>query len=144
MKTILLIVFLAFMCFGIKVYSDYRTDEQIHQTKIAQNPCITDWHYCKTIDQLMSDNETVHRAKFRCKTESRDHGAFGPPEWDGDWVSVPFSKYYAGSPFLKTGMIVLVDDKALVPNQYGGKERSTIECYYDLNKDEVSSIRILD
>ncbi|GBQ88941.1 hypothetical protein AA0535_1669 [Asaia krungthepensis NRIC 0535] len=107
----------------------------------AHETCESDWHVCKSAEDLIEHNRKVSFYRASCKIKANETAEYGPPEWQKGFGIYPFSSYFAGDDIKALG-IVLIEDHALVPNKFGGKERSRISCHYDLAKDEVSEVMI--
>lgn len=107
----------------------------VHET------CANDWRMCKNAEDLMEHNNKVSFYRASCKIKANETASYGPPEWQKGFGIYPFSSYFTGGDIKAQG-IILIEDRALVPNKFGGKERSRISCHFDLAKDAVSQVEI--
>jgi len=69
-------------------------------------------------------------AQRACKEALGKSVKFGDPEWT--WGA--FGSFRIGDDYPKTGLLKLVDPDVQIPNGFGAKVHSKVECWYDLNK----------
>jgi zinc-ribbon domain len=107
--------------------------------KNEEKPCTSDWRKCSDNADLVNHYLSDYRAQDSCKSEAEKLARYGSPKFP--WL-YPFSTFYSGDQYLKTGIAVLVEKEAQFSNAFGGMVRSTVTCTYDLNQKKVLNVSI--
>jgi hypothetical protein len=64
---------------------------------------------------------------------------YGDPKFP--WL-FPFSTFYKGDQYLKTGIAILIEKDAQYQNGFGAMVHSEVKCTYDLRAKQVLNIEI--
>ncbi|WP_349934565.1 hypothetical protein [Acetobacter sp. A11-2] len=140
MLRFIVILFIAFVGYkSFQIYTSIQDDNKRNAEKLVAHPCIKDWHACKDISELMNYNEEIDKARMDCDIKLDNFGHYGSPVWESSFHK-HFDSWYKNNNFKKSGYAVLVDNKAFLPTEDGGKERVVLQCFYDLNKHRVDNV----
>jgi hypothetical protein len=96
----------------------------------AKSSCNEDWAKCTDNSDLMNHYWKMGEAQSACKRALDQSVKFGDPEWT--WGA--FGSFWNGDDYPKTGLVKLVDPDVKIPNGFGAKVHSKVECWYDLKK----------
>lgn len=121
---------------GAYVLMGEDTKRTSQETAPSKQACDNNWRACRNAGDLMEHNKNAVTYRAICTAKAEEATEYGAPQWQRGWGISPFSGYYPEAD-IKDGKLTLVDDHALIPNRYGGKERGRIACFYDLEKDAV-------
>lgn len=112
----------------------------IYPSASEENPCIDDYKKCHNLKELIDLYPPVNDGRIRCIVAANNNLKYGAPEWPSIFNGPKFGSHLRDEKSWRTGQITLVQQGALIPNAYGGKERRTMFCKYDLNTQEVISL----
>lgn len=101
-----------------------------------QDACGEDWQKCRDNEQLVNHYDNYDDVRSACKTSAEKMNVFG----DIDWPLVPFGVYYTGKSYIETGIVLLSETEAKVPNAFGTPVKRPMECTYDLKAKKVLSL----
>lgn len=105
-------------------------------------PCINDYRKCRSLKELIDLYPPVKDARLACIVAADNGLKYGAPEWPSIFDGPKFGAHLRDEKSWRSGQITLVQQGALIPNAYGGKERGTMFCKYDLNTKEVLSLSV--
>jgi hypothetical protein len=101
--------------------------------------CKTDWTLCIDNSDLENNYLVDSTAPFECKQEAIKRAKYGDPKFP--WA-YPFSTFYKGDQYSKTGIAILVEKEAQYQNGFGAMVHSEVTCTYDLRAKRVLNIEI--
>lgn len=113
-----------------------------NKQKLADHPCINDFDKCRNLDEVIHYSPLAEEGRIQCLVAAEDL-RFGPAEYPSFMEGKRFGEYKSyGDKVWKMGIIVLVQRDALIPNGYGGKERMTMLCQYDMFARKVTALQV--
>lgn len=119
----------------------YISVSEDNKQTLKDHPCINDYGKCRNLKELIDFYPPVYHARIECIGAARKGFKYGEPEWPGIMEGMLFESHLMDEKiWRRTGQITLVQENAMIPNAFGGKERKTMYCRYDLNTKEVVSI----
>jgi hypothetical protein len=92
-------------------------------------PCAADFTKCVDNSDMVHHYSKMLHAKVECQIELGHSIRFGDPEWG--WTL--FESFRGGAAAPKSGVIMIIDENVKIPNAFGGKVNSSVECWYDFN-----------
>jgi DNA-directed RNA polymerase subunit RPC12/RpoP len=104
----------------------------------AQPTCISDWRGCSDNADLIKRYNGIGDARFSCKKAAENSAKYGSPQWP----FLSFGTFYDGDRYVKTGLAVLLEEKAQFSNGFGAMVHSAVTCTYDLNQKKVINVSI--
>lgn len=113
-----------------------------HKQQLADHPCIKDYKLCRSLKELIDFYPPVSDGRISCIIAAEDNLKYGPPVWPSALNGPKFGAHLKDEKSWRTGTITLVEEHALIPNAFGGKEKRTMFCKYDLNTKEVISLNL--
>ena len=136
MRKIVLVMAAVIGLAGAWIYASVEGD---HKQQLAEHPCINDYKLCRNLQELIDFYPAVHDARIRCTVAANEGLQYGAPEWPSVLDGPKFGAHLKDEKLWRTGIITLVQNGALIPNAFGGKERRTMFCKYDLNNQDIIS-----
>jgi hypothetical protein len=106
-------------------------------TPVAVSACKADWHQCADLEDYVK-NHDVALIQVRCKRAANESAKYGTPQWP---TGLSFKQSYDFQTDVKTGRLVLGEDRAQFQNGFGVMAHNNLVCEYDLNQDRVTDIR---
>jgi hypothetical protein len=82
----------------------------------------------------------MYEATSACKQALEQPVKFGDPEWT--WGA--FGTFRKGDDYPKTGLVKIIDPDVKIPNGFGAKGHSKVECWYDLNKKSATIMSVME
>jgi hypothetical protein len=101
--------------------------------------CKTNWTLCIDNSDLENNYLVDSTAPFECKQEAIKRAKYGDPKFP--WA-YPFSTFYKGDQYPKTGIAILIEKEAQYQNGFGAMAHTRVECTYDLRAKKVLNIDI--
>lgn len=101
--------------------------------------CKTNWTLCTDNADLENNYLVDSSAPFDCKQEAIQRAKYGDPKFP--WA-YPFSTFYTGDQYPKTGIAILVEKAAQYQNGFGAMVHTRVTCTYDLRAKKVLNIEI--
>jgi hypothetical protein len=105
----------------------------------SESSCKTNWTLCTDNADLENNYLVDSSAPFECKEEAIKRAKYGDPKFP--WA-YPFSTFYTGDQYPKTGIAILVEKEAQYQNGFGAMVHSQVTCTYDLRAKKVLNIEI--
>jgi hypothetical protein len=102
--------------------------------------CTSDWTKCTNNADLINHYSKMYEATSACKRALEQSVKFGDPEWT--WGA--FGSFRIGDDYPKTGLVKIIDTDVKIPNGFGAKAHSKVECWYDLNKKSATIMSIIE
>jgi hypothetical protein len=102
--------------------------------------CNNDWTKCTDNADLMNHYSKMYEATSACKRALEQSVKFGDPEWT--WGA--FGKFWKGDDYPKTGLVKTIDPDVQIPNGFGAKEHSKVECWYNLDKKSATIMSVTE
>jgi hypothetical protein len=90
--------------------------------------CKTEWSKCADNAQLVNDSGKWSEVKVGCKMEANRLANYDEPKWP--WIY--FGTFLKGDDYVKTGVVVAIEDEAKFQNGFGAWKRVEVRCKYDL------------
>ncbi|WP_048838193.1 hypothetical protein [Acetobacter cibinongensis] len=127
---------------GILVAWIYITVSEDNQRELAEHPCINDFDKCRNLDEVIRYSPLAEEGRLQCLVAA-DGLRFGPAEYPSFMEGKRFGEYISYSDKVwHMGIIVLAQREAMIPNGYGGKERRTMLCQYDMFARKVTALQV--
>ncbi|WP_215762837.1 hypothetical protein [Acetobacter sp. P1H12_c] len=136
MRKLLLLIPAIFGIAGIWLYATV-SDE--NKQTLKEHPCINDYKQCRNLKELIDFYPPVNDGRILCTVAADNDLKYGPPEWPSVFDGPKFGAHLNDESSWKSGQITLVQQGALIPNAFGGKEKRTMFCKYDLNTKKIIS-----
>jgi hypothetical protein len=107
-------------------------DRKISDHALSQevNTCHDHWRLCKDNSDLVNNWSGATGAQAACHTLAKDTGRYGAPSLS--WL-MSFTFFANGNNYIENGEYLAGDHDAEFKNQYGGVERITLHCTFDLH-----------
>lgn len=105
-----------------------------------ENPCVSKWQKCASIDDLFEKYNGIMDARASCKIAADHSAKYGDPKWPGFWSGGAFQRFSTSDDFRKTGLIHLVETEAQFQNGFGAMVHTTVICAYDLKDGSVKDV----
>ena len=105
-----------------------------------ENPCVNDYKKCQNLKELIALYPPASDGRISCIVAANDGLKYGAPEWPSIFDGPKFGAHLNDEKSWHIGQITFVQKGALIPNAFGGKERRTMYCTYDLNTKRVISL----
>jgi len=106
-----------------------------------ENACKENWQLCNNNAELVNNYKNWYNVTYQCKKAAISLAKYGTPELPSVF---PFSTFYNGEGYVETGIVLAYEKEAKFQNMYGAMAHVTVECKYDLNKEEVVYVRIME
>lgn len=136
------ITFVAAVVLGLSGAWIFATSQNDHKQKLADHPCINDYKKCRTLKELIDFYPPVNDARIQCIVAAEEDLKYGKPEWPSVLDGPKFGSHVNEGKLWHAGVITLVQQGALIPNAFGGKERRNMFCKYDLNTKDIVSFDV--
>lgn len=121
-----------------RIFKGYQADEK----RMADHPCITDWKQCKDTKELVEFSHAASDGQVQCTVYADNNLKYGAPEWPSFLQGPKFGAYLQNEDFKRSGEVTLIQQGALIPNAYGGKEKSTMFCKYNMGSEKITSFEV--
>lgn len=128
------------------------TEEKFNATSTSQEvldfskfnglPCSEYWQACSSNFELMENFNDFPFIAAECQVKAESLSRFGDIDWDG-FFYIPFGTSLPGRTGLEKGILTLVEPNAMVPNRFGGREKTMLACLYDLDLKKIVSLEAL-
>jgi Ca2+/Na+ antiporter len=105
-----------------------------YQHQVAE--CKKDWRACRTNQQLVDDSGKRIGAALKCENYANKTASFG--KIDFPWDS--FGSYLKGTDYVTNQIMILIENNAMVKNGFGGEQRMSLRCYFDLKNNRVAYV----
>lgn len=86
----------------------------------------------------MNNFEGISYGQASCKMEAQKLAKYGEPKFP----FLPFSSFYKGEGYRKSGIVFLIERDAQFQNGFGAMVHSTVTCRYDLDRRQVLEVNI--
>lgn len=124
---------------GALVVWIYITVSEDNKRELAEHPCINNYKQCRSLKEMIEFYPPVNDGRILC-TVAADHDLkYGAPEWPSFMEGPKFGAHLIEDKVWKSGQITLIQQGALIPNAFGGKEKRNMFCKYDLNTKKIIS-----
>jgi hypothetical protein len=100
--------------------------------------CAADFTKCVDNSDVVNNYSKMPDAISYCVVELNHSTRFGDPEWS--WTE--FESYRPGTDTPKTGVVKIIDSNVKIPNAFGGKVSSKVECSYDFNRRKAQIVSV--
>lgn len=137
MRKLLYVVVAVIGLAGVWIYASVSEE---NKQRLAEHPCINDYKQCRDLKELIDFYPPVNEGRIRCTVAADTELKYGPPEWPSVLDGPKFGSHLVDEKSWRSGRITLVQQGALIPNAFGGKEKRTMFCRYDLNTQKVLSL----
>lgn len=105
--------------------------------------CATDWHRCSDIQEFANEYQKVPNIQVACETAAEEKSLYGSPEfpWLGGFTTFAGQLTHTVNVNGKNDVVIVAEDLSIyVPNKYGGKDKMSVWCKYDLTTNNVLNI----
>ncbi|MET4600913.1 hypothetical protein ABIB90_000364 [Bradyrhizobium sp. JR4.1] len=112
--------------------------DRVRQKEQASPTCKSDWHLCVDNADIINNFEGTSYGQVSCKIEAQKLAKYGEPKFP----FLPFSSFYRGDNYRKTGVAFLIEKDAQYQNGFGAMVHSTVMRRYDLDRKQVLGVDV--
>ena len=111
---------------------------EVSKKEEPKNECVDDIKKCKDNKDALLHYREIKDIKYKCRMAVNNASRYGEPDWEWSY----FDQYREDNNIVAFEVVELIDNTVKIKNMYGTPEKSTVFCFYRLDTQQISSLKI--